>query len=59
MKKQEKELTFLQEKNKKHMKIKGFLFFVISVYKQQEMELEKSTWNSKIRLFNNLNISGN
>ena len=27
MKKQEKELAFLQEKNKKHMKIKGFLFY--------------------------------
>ena len=27
MKKQEKELAFLQEKNKKHVKIKGFLFY--------------------------------
>ena len=27
MKKQEKELAFLQEKNKKHLKIKAFLFY--------------------------------
>ena len=48
-----------EEKDKKHEKIKGFLFFVLSVYKQQEMELEKSTRKSKLRLFYNLNISGN
>ena len=59
MKKQEKELFFWQEKNKKHVKIRWFLFFVFSVYKQQEMELVKSTRKSKLRLFNFLNVSGN
>ena len=45
--------------NKKHKKIKGSLFFVLSVYKQQEMELEKSTRKLKLRLFHILNIWGN
>ena len=47
-----------KKKMKSTRKSEFFSFFVISVYKQQVMELEKSTRISELRRFNILKISG-
>ena len=49
---------FARKKIKSTRKSEFFSFFVISVYKQQEMEVEKSTRISELRRFNILKISG-